>query len=55
MWPVLLLLAYLLVTCVLTVITAARKRALDIHDRVRECHELRRQYLLGRDQAKQAK
>jgi hypothetical protein len=49
------LLGYLLVTCVLTVLTTARKNAIDIHNRVRECHELRRQYLAGVEQAKQSK
>lgn len=48
----LLLLAYLLVTCVLTVITSARKRAIDVHDRVRECLEMRRRYAAELEQAK---
>ena len=47
-WPVLAVLAYLLVTAVLTVVTSMRKRAIDVHDRIRQCMELRQRYLSER-------
>ncbi len=54
-WIVLLILAYLLVTSVFTVLSYSRKRAIDIHDRVRECMEIRRKYMVSIEQAKNAK
>lgn len=44
-WPALLLLAYLLVTAVLTVLTYERKKHIDLHDRVRESLHMRRTYM----------
>ncbi len=43
-WPVLLLLGYLLVTAVLTVLTYERKKHIDLHDRVRESLQMRNAY-----------
>lgn len=43
-WPILLLLAYLLVTAVLTVLTYERKKHVDLHDRVRESLHMRHTY-----------
>lgn len=43
-WFPLAVLGYLLLTSALNAWTSARKRTLDVHDRVRECMELRRQY-----------
>jgi hypothetical protein len=54
-WVILAGLAYLLVTCILMVLASARKRAIEIHDRVRECMELRRQYMTSVEEAKNAK
>ncbi|MEX0775917.1 MAG: hypothetical protein WD042_09425 [Phycisphaeraceae bacterium] len=42
---VLLLLAYLLATCMLSVLAAQRKHAVDMYDRIRESKRLRRAYL----------
>ena len=42
-------LTYLLVTCVLTVMAAQRKHAIDVHDRVRESKRLRQEYLQALD------
>lgn len=53
-WPILAALAYLLITCVLTVLTSTRKNALDIHNRVRECMEIRRRYRTGDKEAEEA-
>lgn len=46
-WLILALLAYGLITCVFTVLSYSRKRAIDIHDRVRECMAIRTKYLNG--------
>lgn len=43
-WPVLLLLGYLLVTAVLTVVTYERKKHIDLHNRVRESLHMRNAY-----------
>jgi hypothetical protein len=43
-WPILLLLAYLLVTAVLTVLTYERKKHIDLHNRVRESLQMRNNY-----------
>jgi hypothetical protein len=44
-WPVLALLAYILVNCVLAVLAAQRRHALDVYDRVRASKKLRTEYL----------
>ena len=44
-WWVLALLAYVLVTCVLTVLAAQRRHAIDVYDRVRASKRLRTEYL----------
>jgi len=46
-WFILALLGYMLVTCVFTVLSYNRKRAIDIHNRIRECMEIRRKYVDG--------
>jgi hypothetical protein len=43
-WPILLLLTYLLVTAVLTVLTYERKKHIDLHNRVRESLQMRNNY-----------
>lgn len=52
-WPVLGLLAYLLVTFVLVILASQRSLAIAVHDRVRESKALRRRYveLVGRKNA----
>ena len=47
-WPLLALLGYLLVTCVLTILTNERKKAIALHDRVRDCLHLRNKFLAER-------
>lgn len=54
-WLILALLAYGLVTCVFTVLSYSRKRAIDIHDRIRECMVIRHKYLRDLNQRNQAK
>ena len=44
-WPVLALLVYVLFTCVLLILAAHQKRALSVHDHIRESKALRQQYL----------
>lgn len=44
-WPILLVLAWFLVKCVTTVLLAERQKVIDVHDRVRRCMELRKQYM----------
>jgi cell division protein FtsL len=44
-WPVLLLLVYVLLTCVLLVLAAHQKRTLSLHDHIRESKALRQRYL----------
>lgn len=44
-WIILALLGYFLVTCVFTVLSYHRKRTIDIHNRIRECMEIRRKYM----------
>ncbi len=45
----LLVLLYLLVTCVLGVLAAHRQAAVDIHDRIRESKRIRQGYLRSVD------
>ncbi|MEX2216185.1 MAG: hypothetical protein WD768_18890 [Phycisphaeraceae bacterium] len=47
-WVPLAILGYLLITCMLNALTSVRRRTLDVHDRVRECMELRRAYLAAK-------
>jgi hypothetical protein len=47
-WPLLALLGYLLVTCVLTILTNERRKALSLHDRIRECRVLRNKFMAER-------
>ncbi len=54
-WLILALLAYVLITCVFTVLSYSRKRAIDIHDRVRECMAIRHKYLEDLNRRNQAK
>ncbi len=51
-WIILALLGYCLVTCVFTVLSYHRKRTIDIHNRIRECMEIRRKYLTNLEQAR---
>ena len=44
-WPVLLGLAYVLVTCTLSVLASHRRHMIDMHDRVRRSKQLRSDYL----------
>jgi hypothetical protein len=44
-WPILLVLGYLLVTAVLTVLTYERKKHIDLHNRVRESLQMRNAYM----------
>lgn len=52
-WLILAVLGYFLVTCVFTVLSYNRKRAIDIHDRIRECMEIRRKYIAELDRVRQ--
>lgn len=47
-WPVLLILLYALATCMVRVLSTHRFYAVEIHDRVCESRNLRRQYLEDR-------
>ncbi|MCC7146631.1 MAG: hypothetical protein IT443_09310 [Phycisphaeraceae bacterium] len=44
-WPILAVLVYILVTCVLGVLAYMRKHEIDLHDRVRESLVMRNKYL----------
>lgn len=44
-WPVLLVLAYLLVTVMLYTLARYRHHYVSVYDRVRESHKLRNEYL----------
>lgn len=44
-WPVLAVLAYLLVTVVLYILARYRQQYISLHDRIRESHDLRNAYV----------
>ena len=44
-WPVLGILAYLLITCVLRVLRAQREAEIQVYDRVRASKKMRKDYL----------
>jgi hypothetical protein len=44
-WPPMIALAYMLVTCCLVVLSSHHKKVIDCHDRARASRELRRRYL----------
>ncbi len=52
-WPILFILGYFLVKSVITVLLAERRKVIDVHDRVRRCMELRKQYLATKDAAQE--
>lgn len=43
-WPILALLAYMLLYCTSKVLAAQRANQVDVHDRIRRAKELRREY-----------
>ncbi|MCC7407779.1 MAG: hypothetical protein IT442_06880 [Phycisphaeraceae bacterium] len=49
-WPVLAILAYALVTCVLTTLAYMRRNQVDLHDRVRESLLLRQRYMATKEE-----
>lgn len=48
-WPLLAVLAFLLVTCVMSVLTHAHKHAIDTHNRIAECMRLRSDFIAKHD------
>lgn len=52
-WPVLAILAYVLVTCVLTTLAYMRRNQVELHDRVRESLLLRQRYMATTEQRQQ--
>jgi hypothetical protein len=43
-WPILAILAFIMVTCILGMLAAIRRNATQVHNRVRDCMKLRLQF-----------